>query len=97
MNIKVFQFFSRILVPSLFQFATEKKSFFKKFVVGLCQKRTERGYIEQKADSKQQRCDCLALSVSPSGWDLYKSVATSYANDSKVYLHTEQWEPVLFH
>lgn len=55
---------------------------------------TERGSIEQKAEGKQQPCDCLALSVSPSAWDLYKSVTTSSATDSKVYVHTEQQEHV---
>lgn len=68
--------------------------FLNSLLVGLCQKRTGHGYVEQKADSKEQHCDCLTLSVSPSSWDLYKSVATSSVTDSKAYLHTQQQEPV---
>lgn len=54
---------------------------------------TEHGSAEQKAEGKQQRRHCLALSVSPSAWDLHKSVTASSATDSKVCVHTEQQEP----
>lgn len=56
---------------------------------------TEHGSAEQKAEGKQQPCDCLALSVPPSA--LYKSATTSSATDSKVYVHTKQQEPVEVH
>lgn len=94
MNIKVFKFLSSHPVPFLFQFAC---NFFFLIPDGIVSE-VHRTWL-YRAKWRQQTAAlplpgtaCITLRLG-----LDKSATTSYTTDSKVYLHTEQQEPVWFH